>query len=540
MTRLVVETANGKVAGARRGGVWVFNGMRYGADTRGERRFKPPLPPTGWAGVREAVEVGPSCPPTLSAADSAYFPTSPLWRAYAGVDEAVRYSEDCLTLNIWTPGPGGDRRPVFVWLHGGGFSWGSGSSPLTAGDALAGRHDAVVLTVNHRLGILGYLHLSDLAGGDWDGSGVAGLLDLQLALEWIRHNISAFGGDPNKVTIAGHSGGAAKVACLLALPSAKGLFHRAVIQSGPVLLRTVDRSEANNTAEQVLASAGVHPGDARRLQEWPVAALTKLAAEHRFRPVAGTPWLPAHPFDPVAVETAAGIPLLIGTTTHDTATFKFDSDPAFATLTEPELRQRVAEHPAAGFAERADEVIDAFARKCPDTSSAERLVAISSARLRESTTLVAERKLAGGDAPVFMYLFAYEVPMPPGTAFPGKLMAAHGFELPFVFDIADRIELAGDRPDRIALATLMSRYWMNFAREGTPNAPNAPHWPAYEVERRQNMVFDSRSKVENDPYADERILLARLSDTCRQDGDHQLRGDQALAATSRREDSRHE
>ncbi len=241
---------------------------------------------------------------------------------------------------------------MLVWLHGGGFSWGSGASVLTRGDALAARQDVVVVTLNHRLGVLGYLHHPEI-----DGSGVAGLLDLRLALEWVRDEIAAFGGDPGNVTIAGHSGGGAKVAGLLALPSARGLFHRAIIQSGVVSLRVIDLSEATVTAARVLAAADVRPVDVRRLQELPVEQLTRLAGPYRFRPVAEGVDLPAHPFDPVAVPTAAGLPLLIGTTAHDTATFKFDADPGWEAIDDERLLELVAQHPAAALGPAAAETV---------------------------------------------------------------------------------------------------------------------------------------------------------------------------------------
>src|SRR6478752_7869790 len=205
----VAETTSGRVEGIAGPGVATFLGVRYGDATR----FGPPRPALPWSGVVQATAYGAACPPTLTAADRAYFPTSALWTTYAGYDSGAGFSEDCLHLNIWTPALDGAARPVIVWLHGGGFSWGSNASPLTAGDALAREQDVVVVAPTHRLGILGYLHLAD------EGSGLAGLLDLRLALEWVRDNVAAFGGDPGNVTLAGHSGGGAKVACLLALPS---------------------------------------------------------------------------------------------------------------------------------------------------------------------------------------------------------------------------------------------------------------------------------------------------------------------------------
>ncbi|MEX2555150.1 MAG: carboxylesterase family protein [Actinomycetota bacterium] len=507
----IAETTSGRTEGLVDDGVLCFKGVRYGAPTWGPRRFRPPVPPEPWTRPADATAFGPSCPPTLTPADRAYFPASPLWLAYAGIDESTEFSEDCLRLNVWTGGlADGERRPVLFWLHGGGFSWGSGSSPLNAGDGLARGHGVVVVTLNHRLGILGYLDLDAVAGDEWAGSGVAGVLDLRLALEWVRDNIEAFGGDPTNVTIVGHSGGGAKVSTLLAMPSARGLFHRAVIQSGVVSLRAIEPEEARVTATEVLARCGLAAGEARRLQELDTGALTKLGGSFRFRPVCDEVTMPAHPFDPVAAPTTTGIPLLIGTTKDDAATFKFDSDPEFASLDQDGLRRRVATHPAAGFGEGADDVIAFFSERNPEASCARLLVDVATATARERAVLLSERKLALSNSPVFTYEFTFDVPMPPETAFPGQLMSPHAVELPFVFDIARRTPLAGRRPERLDLARRMSSCWVAFMRHGAPSASGVPEWPRYDPQRRSQMTFDVAPHVENDPHGAERRHLRDL------------------------------
>lgn len=491
----VVRTEGGAVRGAYEAGVHRFLGIRYGE----ARRFRA-AEPARWSGILDALQFGPSCPPTLKPADRAYFPRSPLWRAYAGIDERTVYDEDCLRLNIWTPRTANAARPVIVWLHGGGFSWGSGSSSWTFGDRLAAHQNVVVVTLNHRLGILGYLDLEDELGGQWLGSGVAGLLDLQLALKWVRDNIDAFGGDPDSVTIAGHSGGGAKVAALLALPSAQGLFRRAVIQSGVVSLRSVDRDEAVATASRVLEEVG----SVEALESMPVEKLTRLGGQYRFRPAARTQLLPAHPFDPVAAPSGARVPLLIGTTIDDAVTFKFDSDPAFPTLDDAQLRAWVATHTANDFGDLADEAIAFHRERLPGASNARLVTAIATQRLRERTDALVERKLAGGSAPVHQYLFAYRAPMPVDTLFAGECLSWHGLELPFVFDRAEREPVTGDAPDRVTLARFMSACWASFARTGDPG------WPTWDSESRKLMVFDEISSVRRDPFDDEQPLFDRL------------------------------
>jgi para-nitrobenzyl esterase len=480
VTRLVIETARGRIAGLEESGVAVFRGIPYGAPTWGTARFRPPIAPLPWAGIRQCDAYGPSAPPTLTAADRAFFQVSPLWSVYAGLDEKISFGEDCLRLNVWTSGDADARRPVIVWLHGGGFSWGSGSSPLTEGDELARNHDVVVVTVNHRLGVLGYFQGPE-DDDEWEDSGVAGLLDLRLALEWVQDNISAFGGDPENVTIAGHSGGGAKVACLLALPSAHGLFRRAIIMSGVVTLRSMTRSEAAESTKRLLDATQLDETDLGRLRELSFDALCSLATGLRFRPVVGERSFPVHPFDPVAAPTTVGVDLMTGVAKDDAAAFKWDSDPTFSDIDEDEMERRVRGLPGVSGADHARELARIFRARFPDVRPARLLVEITTQGLRERTELMVDRKLARSNDPVWMYEFGYDIDMPPETAFVGERMSPHGVELPFVFDIADREWLAGDRPDRIPFGHRVSRYLTNFARTGDPNGNGLPIWPRYDL-----------------------------------------------------------
>src|SRR5882762_7101518 len=265
MSEPVVETSAGRLRGITERGIHRFAGVPYGEPTGGEQRFKPPVARAPWGGVRDATEFGPICPQQGSLVDPA--------QSDARVIGTVRYlpqSEDCLVLNVWTPGlgDGGRPRPVMVWLHGRGFLAGAGSEPWYDGANLARRGDAVVITINHRLNAFGYLHLADALGEEFSGSGVAGLLDVVLALEWVRDNAAAFGGNASNVTIFGESGGGAKVSTMLGLPAAKGLFHRAVIQSGPGLMG-IERAAAQKLTEQILAKLEIPVQDARKLQQLP-------------------------------------------------------------------------------------------------------------------------------------------------------------------------------------------------------------------------------------------------------------------------------
>ena len=473
----VVTTAAGKLKGFvhPEKGIVTFKGIHYGEDTSGIWRFKPPRPVAAWEGVKDALEYGATCPQTGLLGGGPF------------------QSEDCLVLNVFTPGLDG-KRPVMVWLHGGGFSSGSGSQAGYDGTALAKRGDVVVVTLNHRLNIFGYLGLAEIAGKAFAGSGMAGMLDIELALKWVRDNIKAFGGDANNVTIFGESGGGAKVSTLLAMPSSKGLFHKGIIQSGPGI-RGVPMDKGTEMAKNIMENFGVT--DVGKLQEMPFEELLKkafpsestdLASSMRFAPVVDGAYLPAHPFEPVAAPTGKDIPIIIGSN-RDEALLFLQNDAIRDKMTEEELMTRVK--PLLG--DQAEGIIDAYKKSRPGATPWDLFIAVSSERFRLGSIILAERKIAAGGAPVYMYMFDFEVS--------DRFKAAHAMEIAFVFNHASA--RSPERKDVANLETLMSEAWIAFARTGNPNRSGAPEWPAYTLPGRATMVFNAESKVVNDPRGEE-------------------------------------
>ncbi|MCW2370909.1 carboxylesterase/lipase family protein [Sphingobium sp. B11D3D] len=495
----IATTTHGQVRGRCEYGVNVFRGIPYGASTAGRNRFAAPQPPQAWSGVRDAVDYGLRSPQLPDGPDGPGFSS---WR------EPKASGEDCLALNVWTPGlADGKKRPVMVWLHGGGLAVGSGATPVTDGRNLAARQDVVVVAVNHRLNLFGYLYFGDLTR-DRSVPANPGQLDMVAALQWVRDNIAAFGGDPQNVTIFGHSGGGLKVAGLMAMPAAKGLFHRAILQSG-FGTTTVARDEAERITASLCKAVGVRAGDVEALRAIPIerllAGLQEITGGNPVRGpglVADGTVVARTPFAPDLPAVSPDIPVMVGHTSAET-TVLFPPPGAFDldwTSLPGALEGRVAS-PAP--------LIEGFRKLHPKATASDIFFAITTeAGMGRNARIVAETRAAGATKPAYAYLVNWQSP-----AQGGRMRSPHGIEVPMVFDMVT--ESYGSVGERMAnaqhLADGMSRYWANFARTGDPNGDCLPLWPAYGQDQRMTMVFDTEYAASADPLGAEQALIARYA-----------------------------
>jgi para-nitrobenzyl esterase len=504
----IVDTSAGKIRGFIRNGIFTFKGIPYGATTAGEARFQPPAPPMPWTQVRPTMSYGPVCP-------------QPVRAGWASDRTAFLYDwddgypgEDCLRLNVWTPAAEErGKRPVMVWLHGGGYEAGSSQElPSYDGENLSRRGDVVVVSINHRLNVFGYLNMAAVGGEKYAGSVNVGMLDIVAALQWVRDNVGRFGGDPANVTVFGQSGGGAKVSTLMAMPSAQGLFHKAIVQSGSQLhLASADASaEQAATVLKELQAQGIGK---EQLTQVPAARLVEIAtvAKNKLvstRPRAPTherlgwqPWVDgtvvaSHPFDPQAPALAAKVPMLIGTTLHEFSSASLLPDPR--SLTEQWLSTEVAKT----YGDAAGTIVAAFKRGHAGALPYE-LAEIISATAIFRMSAVRQAQLQATNAPAYLYWFAWKTSVLDGTP-----LAYHCAELAFAFDNIDRCaNSTGGTPEARDLAAKVSQAWIQFARTGNPNHSGLPSWPAVSPQTLPTMIFDTRCELKADPDAEERAAF---------------------------------
>ncbi|HAJ77045.1 MAG TPA: carboxylesterase/lipase family protein [Gammaproteobacteria bacterium] len=491
------DTQFGRIRGIKAGEVNIFKGVPYGASTAGENRFMPPQDPAPWREYREAFEYGPAAPQSDPA---------------SGSQQDGLESEDCLVLNVWTRGiDDGEKRPVMFWCHGGGFRTLSGSSPRYDGTNLAMRGDVVVVTINHRLNMMGFTHFGDMGHSEFESSGTVGMQDIVHALKWVQNNIEEFGGDPERVMIFGESGGGRKVATLLGMPSARGLFHRAVIESGATL-RLPDRVQATELAQRVLDELEITPANLPQIQQLPlnrimaayhtVSANTADAGGGTFAPTMDGVELPYHPFWPSASPVNPDVPVIVGA--NRTEMTYFADDAAFS-LDEAGMRERVSEIVGE---ENLQAVIDVYRQANPEATPSEiYFLVFSDSRYVMQSITIAERRAALGAGPTYLYYLTWE------TAETGRgALSPHTLDIPFIFDNVRDHPLTAGSDTAIELADKVSDTIIEFARSGDPNMGKLPQWQPYNGETRATMVWNDTPQVLSDPIGRQReILLPILS-----------------------------
>ncbi len=483
----VVETASGKVRGSSRNDIFTFKGIPYAASTAGAARFLPPQKPAPWTSLRSSLTYGQVSP-------------QPARTGWADDEVAWLFNwddgqpgEDCLRLNVWSPGLDNRKRPVMFWLHGGGYTAGSGQElPSYDGENLARRGDVVVVSINHRLNVLGYLNLADY-GSQYADSANVGMLDIVAALQWVRDNIAGFGGDPGTVTIFGQSGGGGKVSTLMAMPSAKGLFHRAIVESGSTL-RVGSEETSRATAAALMKELGLDKGSVEKLHEVPIAQLEaagvavtrppRLTGVPNFSRMSDRPgWYPVmdgrivaqQPFDPQGSPLSASVPLIAGRTLTEFTRGMNRPDAC-------ELTKRAAE----AFPQRATQVIDSFRQLYPSANPFQLWSVIATSGVRRNVVEQCLRKAAQNAAPAYCYQFAWQTPV-----LDARPMSFHCSELAFVFNNTDRCDrMTGGGEAARALSAKMSDAWIAFARTGDPNTKGLPHWKPFSDAERTTMVFN--------------------------------------------------
>ncbi len=495
-----VKTQYGAVRGLVRDDVQQFWNLQYGASTAGANRFKPPQAPAAWSGVQDHFQVG-----TRSFQQPGVGEPSPVVLAMNRLEQE---SEDCLRLNVFTPGTDRRARPVMVWMHGGGFTSGSGNYLIYDGTYLAKKEDVVVVSVTHRLNIFGFLHLADLGGEQWAGATNAGMQDLVAALQWIHDNIAQFGGDPDRVTIFGQSGGGSKTTTLMAMPAAKGLFHRAIAQSGAAL-RGITASDASAATEKFLAKLNLNSKQLERLQSLTPQQIQDALYSQPAIPGLGTgpvidgKVIPRHQWEPTAPEFSANVPLLAGSVATENG---WVGPPPFE-LADAELLSLFTSGIANKDATKGQQLLDLYRSRYPQLRNRMLwLTAESDNTRRRNAQELNKLKFEQGKAPSWLYYFNWFSPV-----HDNRMGSYHTLDIPFVFNNVDvGASMTGAGQERYRLAHVMSAAWAAFARTGNPDHADMPHWPAFNPAEYPTMVFGNEVIMRQDPNREERLALASL------------------------------
>lgn len=501
---VTAEIRNGKLQGVDEGGAVSFKGIPYAADTGGANRFLAPQPVRDWAGVRDARQFGDRCPqPVVTMSQTPLF---------AWYDQTSGFSEDCCSLNVYSPDLDGTaRRPVMVYIHGGGFSRGGSGAPGIDGCNLARLHDVVVVTLNHRLNAFGYNNLGHLHP-DFQDAANAGQLDIIAALTWVRDNIGAFGGDPGCVTVFGQSGGGSKIMILMAMPAARGLFHRAINMSGASGLNAQPAAYTEDLTRTLFAMLQIPEGDIRALQQVSTESFLKAHAmavatvkKDEARPVVDGRHLPGGPLTPQGLAVHAQVPLMMGTTDTE-ATFFFRNDRRHFSVTADQVMARIKGQFSLGDAE-AKALMAAFRHDEPDRTPADILFALASdVLLRGRMIRAAETFSASRPAPVYLYNFTWRIPVDEGL-----WRSPHIVDIPFAFGNVDKARLmTGPGPGPEETSRNMMSAFVAFARTGNPDNPRLPHWPPYDAQTRATMTFDECCQVVPDYRGGDRRASAGL------------------------------
>lgn len=494
------RTQYGRVRGLLKDGIHQFYSVPYGAPTGGENRWMPPRPPAAWSGVNDHFEIKYAAVNEPGAVEPAPVVTA--------LNRQSPKSEDCLTVNVYTPGLDNRQRPVMVWMHGGGFRTGSGNYLLYDGSNLAKKEDVVVVAVNHRLNIYGYLHLADLGGEEWAQSTNVGLQDLAATLQWVQENIENFGGDPDRVTIFGQSGGGGKTTSVMAMPSAEGLFHRCIAQSGSAF-RGQSASQATEQAERFIAKLGIRSNQLNRLHELDTQQIQDAYYSEPSMPGFGSGpvidgnVLPRNQWIPTAPSYSANVPLMVGSTETEDG---WVGPPPYE-MAEDDMLEQFTNRIANGDAARGRELVALYQRTYADRRNRMLwLTADSDNTRRYSAQQLSRLKHEQDAAPAYLYFFDWWSPV-----HNDRMGAYHTLDIPFVFYNMDiGASMTGALQSRYELGHVMSAAWAAFARTGNPNHADMPNWPEFNPDDYPTMMFGESVRVQNDPNRETRLVIEEL------------------------------